>query len=277
MTELLDCPRLTRAALRRQCADLGLAPGDAVMVHASLRAVGPVLGGPTELIDAILDAVGEPGTVLVYLGGPSPFDDRGRGCYSPDDEAFIAEHCPVFDAYHTPASRDFGMFAEFFRTRPGVRCSDQIGARMAAIGAAAEALTRDHPLDYGLGRDSPLARLCDRGGKLLLLGSDLDNVTLLHYAEALAPIADKRVVHVKVPRVRDGARVWQDIVEYDSAHGIRDWPDRFFATIVEAYLATGRGRTGRVGGATSHLLPARDLVDFAVARMVEAAAAIPPR
>jgi aminoglycoside 3-N-acetyltransferase len=275
VTMLLDCPRRTRAALTRQCLDLGLAPGDTVMVHASLRAVGPVLGGPTELIDAILEAVGEAGTMLVYLGGPSPFDDRGRGCYSPADEAFIAEHCPAFDAYHTPASRDFGMFAEFFRTRPGVRCSDQVGARMAAIGAAARALTRDHPLNYGLGVDSPLARLCDRGGKLLLLGSDLDNVTLLHYAEALAPIADKRVVHVKIPRLRDGVRVWQDIVEYDSAHGVRDWPDRFFATLVEAYLATGRARTGPVGAATSHLIGARDLVEFAVPRMVEAAAFTP--
>jgi aminoglycoside 3-N-acetyltransferase len=275
MYDDLICPRLTRAALTRQCADLGLAPGDAVMVHASLRAVGPVLGGPTELIAAILAAVGDAGTVLVYVGGPSPYDDLGRGFYSPDDEAFIAEHCPAFDPDRAPANREFGAFAEFFRTFPGARCSDQVGARMAAIGADAEALTRDHPLDYGLGPGSPLARLCDRGGKLLLLGSDLDNVTLLHYAEALAPIADKRVVHIKVPRLQGGARVWQDVVEYDSAHGVRDWPDRFFAAIVEAYLAAGRARTGPVGGAISHLLPARDLVEFAVARMVEAAAVLP--
>jgi aminoglycoside 3-N-acetyltransferase len=264
-------PRATRDTLTRQCAALGLGPGDVVMVHASLRGVGPVLGGPPELIEAIVDAVGEAGTVLVYVGGASPYDDLGRGLYSREDEAFIREHCPPFDPDRSPASRDFGAFAEFFRTRVGVRCSDQVGARMAAVGARAEALLRDHPRDFGLGEGSPLARLCDLDGKLLLLGSDADNVTLLHYAEAIAPIADKRVVHVEVPRLRDGARVWLPVVEYDSMVGIRAWPERFFAAIVDAFVAEGRARNGPVGAATSRLIAARELVAFAVPRMVAAA------
>lgn len=39
----------------------------------------------------------------------------------------------------------------------------------------------------------PLAKLCE--GKVLLLGSDLDQITLFHYAEHIAPI-EKRGLFV---------------------------------------------------------------------------------
>lgn len=273
----LVCPRVTRDTLVRQCAVLGVAPGDTLMVHASLRAVGEVLGGPDALIEAILAAVGDAGTMLMYIGSPSPLDDTGRGIYSPEDEAFIAEHCPPFDPERTRANRDFGALAEFFRGHPRVRCSANPGMRMAAVGARADLLIRDHALNYGFGAGSPLERLCQAGGKLLLLGSDPDNVTLLHYAEALAPIADKRVARVRVPVRRDGARVWLDVEEFDSANGVKDWPDRFFAAIVERFVAAGHARSGPIGAAHSHLLGARALVEFAVPIMVATAAEIEAR
>jgi aminoglycoside 3-N-acetyltransferase len=269
----LVAPRQTRATLTAQCVALGLVPGDTVMVHASLRAVGEVLGGPDELIEALLAAVGAAGTVLVYVGGPSPFDDVGRGMYAPADEAFVLEHCPPFDPRHTRASRDFGALAELFRSHPRAVCSAAVGARMAAIGAAAEELTRDHGPDYGLGVGSPLERLCRRGGKVMLVGSDPDNTTLLHYAEAVAPIADKRVARVRVPLVgADGRREWREVAEYDSAHGVRDWPDRLFARVVEGFVAGGGARVGALGGARTVVFRAQALVDFAVPILVETAA-----
>ena len=56
---------------------------------------------------------------------------------------------------------------------------------MAAVGAQAEWLTRDHPSDYGYGPGSPLAKLVESGGKVLMLGAPLDTITLLHYAGEL--------------------------------------------------------------------------------------------
>ncbi|WAS99455.1 aminoglycoside 3-N-acetyltransferase [Nannocystis punicea] len=273
----LACPRITQEMLVRDCAALGVVPGDTVMVHASLRAAGSLLGGPDTLIAAILAAVGEVGTMMVYLGCPSPYDDIGRGLHPPEDERFIEEHCPPFDPSLTRASRDFGVLAEFFRGHPKVRCSANVGMRMGAAGALAEFLTRDHAPNYGLGEGSPLARLCEVGGKVLLVGSDLDQVTLLHYAEALAPIPDKRVARVRVPVLRDGARVWLDVEEFDSMNGIKDWPDRLFGAIVERFLAAGLARSGPIGAAASHLLPARALVDFAVPIMAATAAELDAR
>jgi hypothetical protein len=43
-----------------------LPKGDIVMVHASLRSVGAILGGPDTLIAALLTAVGRGGTIMAY-------------------------------------------------------------------------------------------------------------------------------------------------------------------------------------------------------------------
>ncbi len=81
-----------------------------------------------------------------------------------------------------------GILAEFIRTTPGARRSGNPGASVAAIGAQAEWLTADHPLDYGYGPGSPLAKLVEAGGKVLMAGAPPDTMTLLHHAEHLARI-----------------------------------------------------------------------------------------
>jgi len=261
-----------KTQLLEQSRGIGLASGDVVMVHASLRAVGPILGGPDVLIDAVLESVGPAGTMMMYVGCQEPFDDVGRGCFSGEQEAFILQHCPPFDPITARASRAFGALAELFRTRPGVVCSRNPGARMAARGDKADWLTRDHPLSYGMGPGSPLEKLCQAGGKLLLVGSDPDEVTLLHYAENLAPVARKKTLRIKVPLLVDGDRKWIEIEEYNSSTGIRDWPERFFADIVQAFLPRSGVITARLGGAVTHCMDAKALIDFAIPMMVETAA-----
>ena len=139
---------------------------------------------------------------------------------------------------------------------------------MAAVGAKAEWLMADHPLDYGFGRGSPLEKLCELGGKVLLLGTPFDSVTLLHYAECLADVPDKRVVRYHMPVLRDGMRRWIDVEEFDTCDGIRDWDGGdYFEAIVKEYLTTDHGMTGLVGAAMSYLFDAQELTAFGVAWM----------
>jgi aminoglycoside 3-N-acetyltransferase len=60
-----------------------------------------------------------------------------------------------------------------------------------------------------------------------------------------------------------------DFEEYDTIRGIVGWPDNYFQTIVEDYLAAGNGRTGKVGAADSYLLNAVSLTDFGTGWMEE--------
>lgn len=267
-----DRPWVTQTTLVAQARALGLAPGDLVIIHASLRAVGPVLGGPVALLDALLEATAPGGTLTMYLACPSPWDDIGCGKLPPEEEALARAHLPAFEPATTRANPSHGWLAELFRTRPGCLASANPGARMAALGTRAAWLVADHADDWGYGPGTPLAKLVEAEGKVLLLGSDRDQVTLLHHAEHLAPIPDKREVTLEVPVLRDGARVWARCREYDTGRGPVDWPERFFADVVEGFVAAGGGTVGPVGHADALLMDAGALVAHAVPVMTAEAA-----
>lgn len=271
----------TRESLLADLRALGVARGDLVMTHASLRAIGSVVGGPDEAWRAVVEAC-EGGAVMMYVGCPDGYDDIGRKVFSAEDEAKIRAHLPPFDFQNTRAQYEFGVLAELFRSAPGTLCSCHVGARMAARGDRAAWLLADQPWNYGYGAGSPLAKLADHGGKILLLGSFHDEVTFLHYVEHVADFPDKRVVSFEVPLLENGQRVWRRCEEFNtSGDGVHpNWPDNFFELIVADFIAKAvpeACRTGRVGGALSYLMAAPALAAHAIPIMVARAkgAAVP--
>ncbi len=261
----LTKPLLTRRQLRAAVESLGVNSGDVVMVHAALRRVGPMMNGPDALIGALLDALGPSGTLAVYTDWDACYDDlldeHGR---VPD--AHRAD-IPPFDPTTSRANRDHGAIAEFIRTTPGAIRSASAGPSVAAIGAKAEWLTADHPLDYGYGEGSPFEKLVQANGKVLMVGAPLDTMTLLHHAEHKANIPGKRVIRVEVPFARNGRVEWQMIEEFDTSDPVVDGlDDDYFETIVEEFVrANSHARQGFIGAAPSLLVPAREIVEFAVA------------
>jgi aminoglycoside 3-N-acetyltransferase len=231
-------------------------PGDHVLVHAALRSVGPVAGGADMILAALRDAVGSEGTILGYTDWQGEDDDML-------DPAIRAE-LPPFDPLASRSIRDVGFFPEMLRTTPGARRSANPGASMAAIGGRAEWFTVDHALDYGYGPQSPLGKLVEARGKTLMLGAPLDTMTLLHHAEHLADFAPKRIRRYEAPILVDGRTVWRAFEEFDTADPPDGLADDYFATIVEDFLATGKGRRGIIGAAPSVLVEAQEIVPFAV-------------
>ncbi|HEY0302760.1 MAG TPA: AAC(3) family N-acetyltransferase, partial [Rhizomicrobium sp.] len=183
---------------------------------------------------------------------------------------------PAFEPHATRANRDNGTLAEFFRSWPGTLPSASVSVRMGARGGRAAWLMAAHPKTWPFGRGTPFEKLVTAGGKVLLIGSDHDQVTLLHYAESIADFPDKIVKRYKVPVLRGGARVWLDCEEFDSSKGAHaNWPERFFAQIVDGFIAAHEGSAacahGRIGDADSHLLDAAALVAHAAATMIAVA------
>lgn len=232
------------ALLARELQQLGIQGGDAVMVHASMRAV---TGRAEDVVHALLEVLGVEGTVMAYVD------------FEPTNEV------PTFDPDASPAMRDHGVLAEVVRRWPGAVRSTNPGASMAAIGARAHHLCADHPLQYGYGPGTPLAKLVAMDGKVLLLGSHFDHVTLLHHAEHLARIPGKRVTRYEVA-TSSGSIL--RLEEFDTSEGVVEaMPERYFDTVIRAFLESGHARSGQVGGATAQLLDARALTAFAVARL----------
>lgn len=262
----------SRADLAEGFRALGVRPGDVVFLHASVRAVGPVVGGPDAIHLALKDALTEEGTLLMYPSCPDGYDDIGRGVLTPDEEYHLRTLLPPFDARTARSARDNGALVEMFRTWPGTVVNDHV-ARFAAWGAEAGHLFAEQPWDYAYGVGSALERFAWLGGRILLLGSDHDQVTFLHYAEHVADFPGKRVVRYRVPVLEDGARVLRACEEFDTSEGAHPhWPDRFFARIVDAHLARTENAGGLVGGARSYLIGARPLLAFAIEVMTSVAA-----
>ncbi|PYP76231.1 MAG: aminoglycoside 3-N-acetyltransferase [Gemmatimonadetes bacterium] len=262
----------SRTSLQRDLLALGLAPGDTVMVHASVRAVGPVAGGPDQIHLAIKDAIGAEGSLLMYASCPDGYDEVGRGTLSPEVEAELLEKLPPFDASTARSARDNGALVEMLRTWPGSRVNDHV-ARFVAWGARAAHLFAEQPWNYAFGAGSALERFVELRGRILLLGSDHDQVTFLHYPEHVADFPDKRVARYQVPVLERGARVWRWMEEVDTsdAGAHAHWPPRFFARIVDGHLRAMRNTGGPVGDATSFLIDARALLDHALSIMTQLA------
>ena len=242
---------------------LGVCAGDTVMAHVSLRAIGPTEEGAEGLLRSMERAVGETGALLMVLGARN--DWAWINQLPESERAAKLRAAEPFDALQTPVDPDVGTFAELFRRHPGTRVSDHPEGRFAARGHDAAAMLDDPPWDDYFGPGSPLERLLQRDGKVLRLGANPDSVTLLHHAEYLTDVPDKRRARRhRLVRTAQGTEV--RVVDcLDDNQGIVDYPaEDYFAACLRAYLATGSVRTGAVGSAASELIEARDIVPFAV-------------
>ena len=247
----------TQSQLVEQLRELGLRQGDAVLAHAALRRVGPVLGGPDTLIDAIRAVIGPAGTLLAYCDWQADDDILER--------TDLRDEIPPFDPQRSRSIRDNGAFPELLRTTPGALRSGNPGASCAALGGKAEWFTADHALDYGYGPQSPFGKLVEAGGKTMLIGAPLDTMTLLHHAEHVADFPNKRLRRYEAPILMDGKTVWRQFEEFDTGDPPHGLPDDYFASIVEAFLATDQGQRGTIGAAPSVLVEAAPMVAFAIA------------
>jgi aminoglycoside 3-N-acetyltransferase len=262
----------SRSELAAGFRKLGVVPGDTVMLHASVRSVGAVAGGPDEIHLALKQALTESGTMLMYASCPDHYDEVGLGTLRPEQEAEILEKLPPFDALTARSQPENGALVELLRTYPGSRVNAHV-ARFVVWGKQADYLISEQPWDYAYGRGSALERFVNLDGKILLLGSDHDAVTFLHYVEHIVEIPDKRVVRYRVPVLEGGQRVWRNMQEFDTANGVHaHWPDRFFADLVDGYLASTGNAGGLVGHARSYLFSARGLMHFSLPWMEAVAA-----
>ena len=260
----------SRRELANDFAALGVLAGDTVMLHASVRSVGEIAGGPDEIHPALRDALGPEGTLMMYVGCQSYYDDVGRGVLTADEEREVLEKHPPFDPLTARSARSHGVLAEFFRTFPGTLVNHHV-TRFAAAGAKASHLVAEHPADFAYGAGSPLERVKNLGGQILLLGSDHDEVTFLHHVEHTVDFPGKVITRFKVPCTGGDTVVWRDFQEVDSNAAHANWPDRFFSQIVDGYLASAGNTGGRVGEATAHLFRARDLYQYAARIMQKVA------
>jgi aminoglycoside 3-N-acetyltransferase len=247
---------VTQAGLAGDLRRLGVRPGSVLLVHTSMSALGWVCGGAQAVVGALLDALGPEGTLVVptHTNANSEPSEWQNPPVPEDWWPVIRAEMPPYDPARTPA-RALGVVVELVRTWPGARRSDHPHYSFAAVGPAAERVTAGHELTSGLGEASPLARVHDLDGDVLLLGAGHHANTSLHLAEYR--IAEPSRGESGAAIVRDGARAW---VTWEDVIGDEGDFDRIGA----AFDATGAVAIGRAGNGEARLMRQRELVAFGV-------------
>jgi aminoglycoside N3'-acetyltransferase len=229
---------ISASDLVAQLLESGIAPGGVLLVHTAFSRIGPVEGGPHGLIAALRTALGPRGTLVM----PSMSDD--------DDHPF--------DPRRTPCA-GMGVVADTFWRAPDVLRSNSPHA-FAAVGPHAPGITADHSMDDPHGLNSPVGRVYELNGHILLLGVGHDANTTIHLAESLAGVRYRRR---KFATVLDGGRLVRR--EYDE---IDHCCEKF--NLVDAWLDAAHGqRRGRVGHGEARFAAARTVVGAVVDRLRE--------
>lgn len=221
---------VTRREIHGGLRGLGVESGSSLVVHSSLSATGWVDGGADAVVDVLLDVVGSNGTLLM----------------------------PTFTRYDRPYDIDdspstTGAITEAFRTRPETDRSAHPTKSVAAAGPETAALLADHEPANSLGPDSPLHRLLERGGDVLLLGVDHTSNSALHVVERLANVPYRDQYAETSVRTDDG-----DVrdVRVNRVHCSRG-----FETVAPLLEHAGAVSRGRIGEADARLIDGEALLE----------------
>ncbi len=164
MTEVLNKAKLTKAFY-----ELGIRKGMALEVHSSLSSFGFVEGGAEAVIDALIECVGEDGSIFM----PSLCLSDELELTDEDKAMGITSKIKVLPENATKTA--MGIISDTFRQRADVMTGSGI-IRTSGWGKnAKQAVTGG--LDY----------VIHNGGKALMLGVDIYKLTAMHYVENLLP------------------------------------------------------------------------------------------
>lgn len=247
----------TERQVEEDLQHLGLRAGMAVLVHAIPQAIGPMEGGSVTLLNALLRVLGLEGTVLLPAFTPAHRDPAERtGHLTPTEETErLRATVPLFDVHTSPVGPEPpGEFPEIARNHPRARRSTHPILSFVAIGAQADFLTRQAPFHYPLGSESPLARLHQLNGYVLLIGTDHTANVSLHLSEVWANVP---YIH-RYATVRTGEATWTRMQGSPECR-------RGFARIEPLLRQSRILREGTVGNALAQLMAQQQLVSMGVA------------
>ncbi|MHA1883307.1 MAG: aminoglycoside N(3)-acetyltransferase [Candidatus Thorarchaeota archaeon] len=252
---------ITKSMIIKDLRAIGIESGDSVIVHSSLSKIGWVVGREITVIDALLETLTLEGTLIMpafsYIGG-----NPERWKYPPVPSEWwpvIKTETPVFRPDVFPVT-GVGRIPAAFPSYPNVCRSSHPQVSFTAWGKDAKSITCCQRLEDSFGKDSPLEKLYNSEGKVLLLGVGHDANTSLHYAEVIANNSQQPKEKCGATVLVDGESVWKEWIE-------RDYMSEDFPQIGKAFEELIGIQPQKIGLAESRLFQMKEMVDFAASWM----------
>ena len=247
---------ISRAELVTGLARLGIAKGDAVFVHSSLKSLGFVNGGAATLVEALQEAVGPTGTLLVptyYMPGGT----IRATCRMTDYVFDVRKH-----------GTNIGRLPKAFLEFEGIHRSIHPTHSVSAWGRHAAYLTEAHHLAPSIfGEGSPWQRFVGlERAKVLGLGISMGPVTFYHVLEDAMgdtfPVKVWAEDSYRMPCIDLEGKLCEvpvrpfdpDLVPHRIDNKSRDDLRTYF---MEEFKRIGMLRNGQVGEAQAWWIPAK--------------------
>lgn len=253
---------VSKEALINDLTALGIERGDQIMVHASMKKIGWIIGAERTLVEALIAAIGPTGT-LVMPAHTGNMGDPSRWVNPPVPKDWvdpIKAAMPAYDPRKTP-TYGIGRVAEYFRTFPGVHRSEHPQHSLTAWGKAKKHLLSSHPLGHAFDEESPFKKIVEANFKIVMIGTRYDTVSCLHYAETKNPAT---------PRKGEWAYVMEHAQRKVKPFEDFDYETAAFKTIGKRHEALHPVKKGFVGNALSTLVYSQPLIETAVRFFTEA-------
>lgn len=220
---------ITKVQMVRDFRLAGIEEGDIILMHSALSAIGHVEGGADAVIDALLEVLGPEGTL-----------------------ACVTMNAGVFDAATSPST--VGIISETLRKRPDAIRSLRPSHSVAAIGRLSGYFTNGHDrCETNCGKGTPYDKIQELGGKIVLLGVDMNRNTTLHTLEDFVDAPYLEDVDLPMPTYeKDYEGKTMRITKYPPGH-------RDFLTFTASLRRADAMTEGRVGNAVVKVIDAKKM------------------
>lgn len=222
--------------------NIGLNKGDNLIVHSSLGSLGSVEGGAPTVIRALLNALGEKGTLV--MPSFTPEISKNNDC---------GDLTICFDKENSPTS--MGLIPETLRKWRGTQRSNHPQASLIANGYNAKSILNNHPLEWSLARNSPYEKMYNLNFKILLIGVGHNRNSSLHYAESL--VSNRRTKTRHFPIKNNGK------IEWVKCDDVGDDNDKYFPKIGDELFKENLVTKSYLGSSKIQIMSMVDVVDFA--------------
>lgn len=221
---------------------VGVASGNTLLFHSSIKSIGWIEGGAEAIADALLSAVGPAGTLV------APAFTFSRP----------PEPVPLIDPAHDAC--DTGAINAAVLRKPEARRSVALVHSFAAIGRHQAEICAIPPEFCPLGAEGPFGKLMELDAKILLLGVAYTHCTAGHFAEYLCQVPYRETSVQRACILHpDGTRREADLELYGPRRGV-PYPPRDFNRAGSILEARGLVSIGTLGNAYLRLFRLRDFV-----------------
>lgn len=236
---------LTFSSACQSFSQCGINQGDSILVHSALRPFGKVDGGKSTIARALLNTVGEQGTLIA--------------------PAFTFKHeleeTPIIDPLKDPS--EMGAISETIRNFPGSARSAAYRHSVSAVGPYAHVITDVDPSLSVFDMRSSFGRMLALDVKIVLAGLGYDSCTSIHFAEHILQVPYRHTLQRSVKlRKPDGTTHPMYMTDYQPKDSEDEQENTYdFNRIGRMLEDQGLVTVAPVGNAVIRTFRMRDLIN----------------